>query len=141
MCLPCRTCSGDGKLSSFLDCPLSTLCHPKNHLKTRNNMQPHFPAGRRGVIFVSPQWCCTLGIFEELLAHGAGRGGQQPLSLSLVLFFACCWLVANGINLLTLDGINCKCSHDSHERVDVSYVGVCCSHFQLSLSSLEYSLI
>lgn len=41
--LPCWTCSGDGKSSSFLDCPFSTLCSPKPPLETRSNVVTSFP--------------------------------------------------------------------------------------------------
>lgn len=35
LCLPCP---GGGKCSRFLDCPFSTLCYPKPHLRTRNSL-------------------------------------------------------------------------------------------------------
>lgn len=91
LCLPCP---GDGKCRRFLDCPFSTLCYPKPHLRTRNSLlsqlgNNHLYCHSSAAHWASLRSCLSM---EEGSSCSLSHSGP----------FLCSLQVANDIYLLTL---------------------------------------
>lgn len=89
LCLPCQTVLEGGKCSRFLDCPSSTLCYPKTHLRTRNSLPSQLGNNYLSCHSSAAHWTS----WRSCLSMEAG----SSCSLSLILSFAHCRLLMTSV--------------------------------------------